>query len=217
MQIKANALVVSADGKDVGHVRRVVIDPRTDAISDLVIREGILFTEDRVVPIEMVADTDGERVHLKIDAKAAESLGLFEETYYQPVDGEGRRLPTATFAPAYYWYPPVFGYEPTALSGTAMPEQLGYQLRKERHIPENTVALKEGATVKSRDGHHIGHLEQVLTAPGSDQATHLVLSEGLLHKNHKIIPLDWVDKIAEDEVTLAVAPSVIEKLPVHEH
>jgi len=71
MQIQANALVVSADGKDLGHVRRVVIDPRNDQIKDIVVRKGKLFTEDRVVPMELVAETVSEQVRLKIDAKTA--------------------------------------------------------------------------------------------------------------------------------------------------
>jgi hypothetical protein len=79
------------------------------------------------------------------------------------------------------------------------------------------VALKEGATVKTRDNHHAGKVEQVITAPGSRQVTHIVVSEGLLNKSRKVIPIDWVDKIDEDQVTLAVSAEVIERLPVHEH
>jgi uncharacterized protein YrrD len=221
MQIRANALVVGADGKDIGHVRRVVIDPRNDQIKDLVVRKGMLFTEDRVVPIELVAETTGEQVRLKINAKVAESLDLFEETFYVPVDGEGGempgRLPPTALAPAYYWYPPMIGYEPAAYSASIPPELMGYQLHKERHIPANTVALKEGATVKSRDDHHVGQVEQVLTAAGSAQATHIVVVEGVLNKTRKVLPLDWVAKIDEDEVTLEVSDEVMEKLPVYKH
>src|SRR5438874_11729797 len=108
MQIKANALVISADGKDIGRVRWVVIDPHNDQVKDIVVRKGMLFTEDRVVPVGLVEETDGEKVQLKINAKVAESLELFEETFYAPADGEDTELPTGrlpatTLAPAYYW------------------------------------------------------------------------------------------------------------------
>ena len=220
MQIRANALVVSADSKDIGHVRRVVIDPRSDQIRDIVVRKGMLFTEDRVVPIELVAETTGEQVRLKISAKVAEALELFEETFYMPVDGADQateRLPVTTFAPAYYWNPPMIGYEAATHAGSVPPELLGYELHTERHIPANTVALKEGAKVKTRDDHHVGQVEQVMTPPGSQQATHIVLSEGVFNKSHKVIPLNWVEHIAEDEVSLAVSKAVIERLPVYEH
>src|SRR5262245_29737387 len=36
MQFKANARVISSDQKELGHVRRVVIDPGTDEVVDLV-------------------------------------------------------------------------------------------------------------------------------------------------------------------------------------
>ena len=217
MQIKANASVVGADGKGFGHVRRVVIDPHNGEIRDIVVRQGVLLTEDRVVPIGTVADTSGEQVRLKISSNDADKLAIFEETFYVPLNGEGEELPPGAFAPTYYWYPPLMGYEPASYAGAVPPELLGYELRKERHIPLNTVALKEGATVKSRDDHEVGKLEQVLTAPGSDQATHLVVAEGLLHKTHKVIPLDWVDRIEEDHVYLAVPAQVVENLPVYEH
>jgi uncharacterized protein YrrD len=217
MQIKDNALVVSSDGEHVGHIRRVVIDPRNDQIRDLVVRKGKLFTEDRVVPIELVTDTTGEQVRLNITAAVAAKLEPFEETYYVAADGNGAKLPPVALAPAYYWYPPMVGYEPTSSVGTVPPELLGYELRRERHIPANTVALKEGAEVKSRDDHHLGKVEQVITAPSSQQATHIVVSDGVLNKSHKVLPLDWVATIAENVVTLAVSQAVIDRLPEYEH
>ena len=55
MEIKRNAKVTTADGKDVGRVDRVVIDPQSKEVSHLVIRQGFLFTEDKVVPIDLVS------------------------------------------------------------------------------------------------------------------------------------------------------------------
>jgi len=139
-----------------------------------------------------------------------------------PANGEAAdmppgQLPARTFAPAYYWYPPMIGYQTAAYSSSVPPELMGYKLHTERHIPINTVALKEGAPVKSRDDHDLGKVEQVITAPGSQQATHLVVTEGMLNKTRKVIPLDWVGSIKEDEVLLAVSAEVVERLPEYEH
>ena len=57
MQIKRNARVVTADGRDVGHVERVVIDPGTRDLSHLIVSRGRLFKEDRGVPFNLVAHT----------------------------------------------------------------------------------------------------------------------------------------------------------------
>ena len=215
MQFKDNVPVVSTDGKDLGHVRRVVLDPHTDEVKDLVVRKGTLLTEDRVVPMDLVRSSDSDQVRLTIMAEAFEKLLPFEETYYVAADGEVTVTPPP--AMAYYLYPPVGGFGPGLYEGTLPLEMAGYQLRRERHIPANTVALKAGATVKGRDDKDIGKVEQLLTAPGSDQATHIVVSEGMLHKTHRVVPLEWVQTIAEAEVKLAVPSRVVERLPEYEH
>ncbi len=214
MQFKANATVVSAEGKALGHVRRVVVDPHTDEVRDLVVHSGTLLAEERVMPIGMVKETDGEHVQTQIKTEDFEKLDLFEEAHYvAAAEGDSLAVPVA---PVYYWYPPVGGLSP-GYAGAVPPEVLGYQLRQERHIPPNTVALKEGAPVKSRDGHEVGKLEQVVTAPGGDHATHVVVAAGLLHKTRRVIPVDWIATIEEAQVTLGVPANVVEKLPAQEH
>ena len=64
MEFQANAKVVNPRGDTVGHVDRVVLDPRTKQITHIVVRKGTLFTTDRVLPVAMVADADAERVVL---------------------------------------------------------------------------------------------------------------------------------------------------------
>ena len=216
MQITANARVIGSDGHDLGHVRRVVIDPTNNEVLDIVVRQGTLVTQDRVVPLADVAGSDGEHVHLRIDAKAVESLEPFEEEYYLPASDTAADLPAGALPPASYWYPPTLGFTPPGLAAASTPELYGYQLRRQRHIPDNTVALKEGAAVVAKDGHGVGKLEQVITAPSSDQATHIVVADGLVNKTRKVVPLDWVEKINEKSVTLAVSSSLIEQLPVYE-
>jgi len=217
MQFKEHVKVISADGKDVGHIRRVVLDPQTDEVKDLVVREGRLLTEDRVVPMDQVKATSDDQVQLSLAADEYDKLPLFEETYYVAADGGAATGATPLIAPAYYAYPPFAGFGPGSTStGTVPPELMGYTLHHERHIPANTVALAEGAEVKSRDKHEVGKVEQVLTAPNSDQATHLVVADGLLHKTRRIIPLDWVTRIEDHQVLLGVTAQVVENLPAHD-
>src|SRR5262249_35116943 len=115
-----------------------------------------------------------------------------------------------------YWYPPTVGYAPSSLAAATTPEALGYEVRRERHIPDNTVALKVGASVAARDGHTVGKLEEIIMAPASKQATHIVISEGVLNKTHRVIPLGWVDTISEKTVSLVVSSELIEHLPLYQ-
>jgi hypothetical protein len=94
--------------------------------------------------------------------------------------------------------------------------QLPYVAETETHIPADTVAVKEGAQVVARDRKHIGTVEQVLTSPMSNRATHFLVSKGRLLKEKKMVPVEWVDTFAEDRVRLAVGSSVIAGLPDYE-
>jgi uncharacterized protein YrrD len=91
-----------------------------------------------------------------------------------------------------------------------------YVLETSRNIPEGTVALKRGAKVLSSDDEQVGDIEEVLTEPAADRATHLVISEGLLLKEKKLVPTQWISAVLEDTVVLAVDAQTVEDLPEYQ-
>jgi uncharacterized protein YrrD len=81
----------------------------------------------------------------------------------------------------------------------------------EQNIPQGTVALKEGAKVITVEGKHVGNVEQVLAELPDERATHLLVSMGMF-KEAKMIPIDWVQMISQDEVRLRVRKESFEEL-----
>jgi uncharacterized protein YrrD len=215
MKLAQNARVETAGGQTVGHIDRVVLDPRTNEVTHLVVRKGLLFTEDKVVPIDLVARTAEERVVLRDDAGDLEQLPTFEETHYVPLSEYERsnvppeRVPAEGYLPPLYWYPPYPAVAWGPGGGMGGP---AYVTRVEENIPEGTVALAEGAKVISADGQHVGNVEQVLTDPQADRATHFVVSQGLLFKTRKLVPTAWISDLARDEVRLAVGAQLLDEL-----
>lgn len=200
MELRKEAYVFSADGQNVGHLDRVVIDPRLNEVTHIVVRQGVLFHTDKVVPISLVASGLEDRVTLREAARDLQSLPNFEETHYIPVNAEeATRLPLGQ-APPLYWYPPV---------GIPYP---AYHTEKTENIPPGTIALREGANVITTDGHSAGTIEQVLTDPLADRVTHFLISQGLLFPEKKLIPLTWVSEVKEQEVRLAVSKRTLEAL-----
>jgi uncharacterized protein YrrD len=211
MKLDENARVVTAQGESVGHVDRVVMDPRTKEVSHLVVRKGVLFPEDRVVPIGLIARSTDDQVTLREDAGDLQQLPIFEETHYVPLDDyERSRIPAGRYVPPMYWSPPypAVGWGTFGLGYYGPP----YVTRTEKNIPEGTVALAEGARVISADGQHVGNVEQVLTEPQADRATHFVVSSGLFFKTRKLVPANWTSDLARDEVHLAVGAHLLEAL-----
>jgi len=91
-----------------------------------------------------------------------------------------------------------------------------FVLKTDQDIPEGTIALEEGAKVVSRDGEHVGNVEQVITESQANRVTHFVISEGFLLKERKLVPVVWVAKVAEDEIRLSIESSLFERLPEYQ-
>lgn len=210
MQFKKGAEVFSGVGEKIGTLDRVVIDPRTREVSNLVVGKGILFRTDKVIPIALVdLDIEDRIVLKKTNQDILEDFPDFETVHYVPLDETDN--PYQDGIEASYWYPPVN-------PGLAMSNHVGYSipefvLKTEKDIPEGTVALEEGAKVISRDGKHVGNVEQVITESQGNRVTHLVISEGFLLKERKLVPAVWVEKVAEDEIHLSVESGLFEWLP----
>jgi uncharacterized protein YrrD len=212
MRFSKDANVFTADGEKVGEVERVVINPRINEVTHIVVRQGFLFTEDKVVPVDLIASATDERVALREDAGDLDAVPNFEEEHYIPLDEmEKRRTETPAYFPSpVYWYPPYYTH-PYGPPGPLLMRPVVKET--EQNIPEGTVALEEGARVLTADGEHVGDVEQVLTEPQADRVTHFVIAEGLLFKDRKLVPYHWVTWIGEQEVHLAVGSSFLESLP----
>jgi uncharacterized protein YrrD len=220
MQFAEGAKVFTADGEKVGTIDRVVLEPDTKEVTHLVIKKGFLLTEDKVVPMSLVGPATEDRVTLREDAGDLEKLPDFQETNYVAVEPVGPRLDpqpapgSPRWARPLYFYPPLGSWWTTA--GFADHAKPRYVARTEKHIPEGTVALEEGAKVIGSDGEHIGDIERVFTDPLVDRATHLLISEGLFLKEKKLIPTKWITNILEDAVHLSVDSDFVESLPEYQ-
>ncbi|MBI1259361.1 MAG: hypothetical protein GC204_17990 [Chloroflexi bacterium] len=221
MQFKQGTHVYTSDGQDAGTVDRVVLDPQTSEVSSLVVRKGWLFIEDKVVPLSLVGSATDDRITLRETKSDLQKLPQFEETYYVRAADEGvwedKPAPTRNdYAEPFYSYPPVGaawwgapGYI-DYLPGDLQPE---FVARSQKNIPEGNVAVREGAHVISRDGKHVGDVEEVFTDPTTNHVTHIVISQGVLFKDRKVIPTNWIKAEGEEEVTLTVDTKVVDDLP----
>ena len=204
MEYKEGASILTADGKQVGHLDRVVIDPKTKEVTHIVVHKGFIFTEDKVVPVNLIASAKEDRITLREDAGDLAALPKFEERHFVPLDKEeSTRIGYEAFnvSPLYSYYPPY---------GVAYPYQ---RVEIEQHIPEGTVALKEGAEVISADGEHVGDVEEILTDPQADRVTHFVITQGLFFKDRKLVPITWVSRFGEEQVHLEVGSRLLDGLP----
>lgn len=214
MQFKEGATVYTPDGEKIGNIDRIVIDPDTKEITHLVVEKGFIFTEDKVVPMSVIDTVSSDRVILREKSGDLERFPDFKESHYLSTDGgipptverENRIYPI-------YYYPPLGSMWKGGPGLFATPM---FVKKTEKNIPEGTVAIDEGTDAVSSDGEDIGEIERVFTDPESDRATHLLISEGLLFKEKKVIPTNWIKLMSEDKVHLSVNSDLLERLPEYQ-
>jgi uncharacterized protein YrrD len=216
MEFKHGVNVFTVEDDKVGSIEQVVVDPRTKEITHVIVRQGVLFTEDKVLPIEMIAAATEERVTLKAEVEDWETIPKFEETHYvravaavgSPVASPGLQVSAAW--PLYYLPANEPGKE--LLPHWNETPNPGYASQTSRNVPEDAVVLEKNATVISADDEHVGDVAEVFSNQETDRITHLVISRGLLFKEERLIPVSWIDKVEEEKIYLAVESSVLDRL-----
>ena len=173
---------------------RIVLDPSTRAVSHLVVRKGVVFAEDRLVPIGDIATATPDRVGLR-EGVGVEDLVPFVGRYYAPLDeadppaglqDQGIRLAMPLSGP--------FGEAMPVADAKLVPVD-------ERNIPDRLTVLEFGLPVTASDGHEVGRLERVVTSD-SGQLSHIVVEEGGLMPERRPVSSDLVRGVAEDRVAL---------------
>lgn len=196
MNLKQHANVVTADEQEVGRVERLVMEPRTKEVTHIVVHGGHLFPDDKVVPVRLIESANEQRVRLREAVGDPKALPPFQA---QPRAGSsGEQRPAGTLADP-------FG--PTAT---------GVEVEMKLNIPDEAVVVSAGTRVVSADDKQVGTLEQVLTEPQADRATHFVVSEGLPLKSRKLLPAAWVGSILDDEIYLTVKARAVNDLHEYE-
>lgn len=213
LELKEGAGVYTPGDEQIGEVSGFVMDPKTNEVTHLVVKKGTFFPEDKVVPFDMVRTAEDDKVILNREIGDFDELTPFEESHYARTPGtdpDARHGYDYGAMPAYYWYPPHgFAGYPVGYYGWPRTETV-------QNIPEGTAPLKEGANVMSSDGEHVGDVESLFVDGDTDQVTHFLISQGLLFKEHKLVPAHWVNAVSDDKVHLSVSKEVLEDLPQYE-
>ena len=206
MLFKQGVDVFSSDNEKVGTLDRVVMDPKTKEVTHIIVREGFLFTEDKVVPMDLIGSVTDDHISLQGSKEHLDELPDYEETHYVP-----REAAVDDDMDTLYWNPPLD--DMAGYGRYVFYPQSQYLRRTEKNIPEGMVALAEGAKVLTEDGEQVGNIETLITDPKDERVTHLVISSGLLMKERKIIPSHWLSTVTDDEVHLSVDSRLLERLP----
>jgi len=194
--IPVKAKVLCTDGH-AGTTSAIIVNPIRREVTHVVV-ESIKYV-DYLVPLEKVAATTPDTVHLDCTISELHRMSSFTETHYVHAD--------------YYDEAMYQGNQYLSPYAYAAPiEYRGGQVEEEQ-VPVGELAVHRGAEVYATDG-RIGVLEEFVVEPSSGHVTHLVLRKGhLWGKRDVVIPVSAIDHGKYDKLHLNVAKKAIRDLP----
>ena len=190
-----DARVECADGL-CGSSTYVVIEPTTQQVTHIVVKETRPPHAERLVSVDQIAETGPDVIRLLCSREGLARQDSFVETRFARTE-----IPRYRDIPLDDW-------------PFAVPRDVWTSPVKYRRIPEGELVVHRGAHVKAVDG-RAGRVHEFLVDPVTKRITHLVLRKGhLWHREDVTVPASEIDQIAEDEVNLKLDKHEIAASPV---
>lgn len=196
MDIPLNAEVMCKDGRRCGRSTCVIVNPATEQITHLVVKERQFPFSERLVAIDKVVESTSTTIQLLCTRRELDRMEYFLEADY--VRGEE---PFIGYDGGQYWLTP---YGVPAMT---------FPFVWHERLPPDELAVHKGTSAVATDG-QVGRVDEFLVDPETEYITHLVLREGHLWGETDVsIPVSEIDRIEEDTVYLKLDKRSIELLP----
>ena len=193
MDIPIGVEVFCTDGL-CGHATHVVLRPKTEEVTDLVVKESGAPHKEVLIPVAAVTATTPDSINLRYTRNEIANLQRFIGTDYVKVE-----IPSPASG-IFYMMPHLYPNVETLAV-------------KHESIPADELAVRRGAWVEATDG-IVGRVDEFLMDPENDHITHLVLREGHIWGQKDVtIPVSEIERIEENTVQLKINKREIEALP----
>jgi len=191
MDMHLNAHVECSDGR-VGRLENIILNPKTERVTYLVVRGNDLQNKERLVPERLVKETSHDTVFLSISKKKFEEMKNFIQEEYIPSNV------TLYMAEQAGW-------------NTGTPASVFVE---HEAVPAGGLIVHKGAKVFATDG-HAGKVDDFLVEKKTGRITHLILLEGHLWGKKDIsVPITQIDRYEDGNIYLKIDKSDVETLPV---
>jgi sporulation protein YlmC with PRC-barrel domain len=188
---------VLCSGSECGEITYIILNPITDNVTDVVMRDHEIPQVERLIPIELITKSSSDTVQLNIPKDLIHSYPPFQHTDFikisTPLTSKGM--------PINFMWPYVIAED-------------RYIPLESESIPPEELAIHRNAHVDAIDG-RVGKVDEFLIDPDTGHITHLILREGHLWGQKDIsIPVSAIKRIGKDTVQLNLDKRSIGKLPV---
>ena len=215
MKVELGAKVATADGKEIGTIDKLILNPESGAVHAIVVRKGLLFGKDVEIPVDTIAGQRGGVVQIECTADRVDELRTFHEGSYTTPPPE-----RSTEYASGYGYPAASLLWPSSWSGPVSGEPYGHDaigavgdevsaLHHEQDL--SNAVIEEGSEVRSRNGEKLGEVHTLVFDPMTERPTKLVIRKGFLFTEDVEVPVDLISSVDDDVVYLDVRHDELER------
>lgn len=204
MELLIGARVMCRDG-EAGRLRYVVVDPATEAITELIVAHGHILKRDIVVPLNWVAHTNGDQIMLNAALVDLKRLPTYREVEYLRPDPSYAPVHGHRLEDTRMWIGP---YLKTGSTHRSFADRIRLGIDQ-----DGEVLIRRGLPVRAADGRTIGKIHH-LVADDQHHLAYLVVQCGnVLHREYRIVPVDQIEALHEDGVRLKVPATILTGQP----
>ena len=209
MRVEVGARVRTTDGKDVGTIDRLIVDPGNNEIKAAVIRKGIILPRDVEVPLSALERGPDGSIRLSYTAEQVDQLPQFFESNYTATPPAGY-VPPADYPTAGTYWPIGYGFFATpplaetevSTGSVALDREAREAL--ERQDLENAV-IGEGSDVVDRDGEKVGEVAQLVFDLDDNRLTSFIVRKGFIFTEDRELPASVIDRVDDGVIYLRAA------------
>jgi len=218
--LRHDAAVYSGDNEEVGKLHAVVVDPRDDEVTHVVVNAGPHFPSPGFgapklvsVPIEMMEGAEEGKVALSCTREEFEAIPSYVERDFlpPPEDGAEGAAEAAARSPR-----PVRALwdAATALAASFANQLVGIPVPRETfQVAQFERQIVYDSPVWRLEPHEqIGEVERVLVDKETDEIEALVVRRGHLFSEDVVLPIAYVTEILDGMVRVQLSDEEVERL-----
>lgn len=179
------------DGRG-GTLHKIVVDPHTKHITDLIIARGFLQVSDYVIPVSTVEEVTTGEIYVSLSTEELKEYPEYREVEFSVALDDWESDSVAPKEQVLIWYPQLGVYERERTHVPAIRRKVP------SGIPAAEEAIGRSAVVRNLDG-VVGHVDHVWLHPENWEITHLVIHRGIVPETF-VIPFSWVQSVSPKEI-----------------
>ena len=208
-QLELGQDVFARDGEKVGTVDRLVVNPRTRAIEQIIVHSGFFTQEDKLIESGLIDRVDAGGIRLDASGDEVHGFPTFVEEHYAAAShedsgGGGLLIPNVGGTGELMYEAPATGrgYPGTGSIFDPAPTNPP-PLETASNVPENDAIISDGTDVIGADGDKLGTVSDV-TIDTRGHLESFVVKAGLLFKHDVRITADQIAEFGSDHVRLSI-------------